>query len=642
MLSVNYSPEPVRGEITPAEIELLRHVTVTVNRYPIMWRGEVVLGERDKLDFEIDIGDLPLDIYSITLELERDEVTQGIPVHWNIRRPTNKVSSSEWMRQMQEEQYAGDCSVTLMYRGFPVPAFTATILFQVTRLAQQHYEYMREVLKEQNEKVLYSERGRTHELAILTGAKTTAAARYDVVAAHYDRFMTVLPNILDQPHRILREIVAKQPANSTHSLNYRSLRIAARSGAHWSPLPVQEPKPIEELTSKPDPKTISPAYNESWKNRLLERLQKKQKAAHPTPAKVLPTLLPVPRLEETYDTYENRFLKMTTLKLMNFTKTVEAQLLEETRMCEIERKRSSRKRATNLAARITVNNQCMSNLRLMRSRLQKTLKTSFLEQVGKMGTRRTSVVLRENRYYRQIRIIERDIEVDLNLSASTIGLDKNENYVRLSSVNQLYEFWTTVTVLQTMAERLGFNIMAKDGRPVSQSTLLAKSNRLNYILQSGGSIELLSPNGRRVMVHFDREYPNAKLDEFDQVPYGYYVPYGFGSTKRRPDIAIEVFHEDERVPKIIVLDATYSRDPRTLYTKYQYRDSIRDFTRTDPMSNTPARPVVAAWVIFPDDMHRLEHDEFRFGQLPLQPSPDAPTQLVPILRKLLQLAGALD
>ena len=98
----------------------------------------------------------------------------------------------------------------------------------------------------------------------------------------------------------------------------------------------------------------------------------------------------------------------------------------------------------------------------------------------------------------------------------------------------------------------------------------------------------------------------------------------------------------ERVPKIIVLDATYSRDSRTLYAKYQYRDSIRDFTRTDTQSSTPARPVVAAWVIYPDYPNRLEHDEFRFGQLPLQPGPQACDQLTVVLRRLLFLAGALE
>jgi hypothetical protein len=68
---------------------------------------------------------------------------------------------------MQEEQYAGDCSVTLLYRGLPVPGFTSNIQLQVTRLAEQHYEYMRDVLKRQNEQVLYSHKGRAHEISML-------------------------------------------------------------------------------------------------------------------------------------------------------------------------------------------------------------------------------------------------------------------------------------------------------------------------------------------------------------------------------------------------------------------------------------------------------------------------------------------
>ena len=92
--------------------EMLRQIHISVNHYPLPWRGEIYLQERDRLEFEVDTGDLPLDIYSITLELERDDVTQGIPVEWNVRRPNNKVSTREWQQKMQEEQYAGDCSVT--------------------------------------------------------------------------------------------------------------------------------------------------------------------------------------------------------------------------------------------------------------------------------------------------------------------------------------------------------------------------------------------------------------------------------------------------------------------------------------------------------------------------------------------------
>src|SRR5689334_7773196 len=112
-----------------------------------------------------------------------------------------------------------------------------------------------------------------------------------------------------------------------------------------------------------------------------------------------------------------------------------------------------------------------------------------------------------------------------------------------------------------MVEKMGFTVMAKEGRPVNLSSLLLRNTRFNYILQNGGSMELISPLGRRVVVHYNREY----ISREDQtvatglIHYGYHNPVGMGSTKNRPDLAIEVFHEDERVPKIIVLDATYSR-----------------------------------------------------------------------------------
>ena len=223
----------------------------------------------------------------------------------------------------------------------------------------------------------------------------------------------------------------------------------------------------------------------------------------------------------------------------------------------------------------------------------------------------------------------------------------------------MYEYCVTVVILQTMVEKHGFTVVAKEGKPVNN---LTSKIRFNYILQSGSSMELVSPLGRRVVIYYDREYRSFSgyrpardyaysADDYDALDaeelggpsyYGYYAPPGLGSTKRKPDIAIEVFEEGERVPKIIVMDATYSRDRRTLYAKYEYRDSIRDFTKTDAQSNTLARPVVAAWAVYPDDPNRLEHDEFRYGQLPLQPSPRATDQLAAILRQLLRLAGALE
>lgn len=662
------------GEISDTELEMLKHVLVKVNRQYLPWRGEVELGERDRLNFEIDIGELPLDIYSITLELERDEVTQGIPVEWNVLKANYKSSTREWQQRMQEEQYAGDCSVTLLYRGLPVPGFSANIQLQVTRLAEQHYEYMREMLKAQNEKVLYSHRGRTHELSMLAGAKSAAAVRYEIVATYYERMMKVLPDILDQPHRELRRLITRVPANTIKALNFDSLKLAARDGTSWTVIP-NEPTQQElarelamqqELARKP---TSASQDLSGWQARLLKFQEQKEKR-RPKPVdsatlKVLPNSVPLPQLEESFDNYENRFLKVTVKKLIALTKVVQQQLELEIRTARQEQNRSSRTRSQVLITRTKLNEQFVSVLVQMRARLEQKVTTSFLAPLGPLGPRRTSVVLRENRYYRQIRQIASEIEDDLDLVNSTIGLEQQNKNVRLSSINQLYEYWVTVIVLQTMVEKLGFTVVAKEGKPVNSP---ATKTRFNYILQSGGSMELVSPLGRRVMVYYDREYRNyqtqrnlgASYNNFGDEPefeyenylseqqsgpnyYGYYEPPGsVGSTKRRPDIAIEVFGEGERVPKIIILDATYSKDRRTLYAKYEYRDSIRDFTKTDALSGTLARPVIAAWAIYPEDMRYLEHDEFRYGQLPLQPNLKASEQIIPILRQLLHIAGALE
>lgn len=663
--SLTPSPAWRSGEISGEELELLQQVRVLVNRQYLPWHGEVGLGERERLTFEIDAGDVPLDIYQLTLELERDEVSQGIPVEWNVLRANYKVSTREWQQRMQEDQYAGDCSVTLLYRGLPVPGFTSNIQLQVTRLAEQHYEYMREVLKRQNEKVLYSHKGRAHEISMLAGVKTVASARYDIVAAYYQRMVNVLPEILDQPHRVLRRMITNVPANTVNALTYNSLKLASRSGSQWIILPGDKRAAeaiVEgaEIEDKPKAKPEGPPLNrlQTQLMKVQRKLEKSRSTSRPLShgVRALPTRVPMARLEEAFDTYENRFLKMTVKKLINLSKLVQRQLEDEIRTARQEQNRSSRTRSQALALRIKTNEDYIHNLKRMRARLEGNVNNSFMADLGPLGPRRTSVVLRENRFYRQVRRVESDLDEEVDLVSSTIGLEQASRSVRLSSVNQLYEYWVTVIILQTMVEKLGFTVVAKEGKPVNN---LTSKIRFNYILQSGSSMELVSPLGRRIIVYYDREYPSYNgyrtsreyTDDFDTHEneemggpnyYGYYAPVGMGSTKRKPDVAIEVFEEGERVPKIIVMDATYSRDRRTLYAKYEYRDSIRDFTKTDAQSSTFARPVVAAWVVYPDEPSRLEHDEFRYGQLPLQPSIRAADQLAAILRQLLRLAGALE
>lgn len=671
MLSDNFrygGPSPVRTgqSYTPtllpagsqsldldSNAEILKQVRISVNHYSLPWRGEVYLQERDRLEFEVDIGNLPLDIYSIALELERDDVSQGIPVDWNVRRPNNKVSTREWQQRMQEEQYAGDCSVTLLYRGVPVPGCTANIQFQVTRLAVQHYEYMREALKEQNEQVLYSKRGRTHELVMLDSNGSPAAMRYQVVRDYYEKLMAVLPDILDHPHCELKTIITNSPANTIKAFNYASIKLAARSGAQWTTINVAIPAEVAELELPHAKPTALPADSNAPLSEWQKKLQKihkdneKLRSERRPIAKlqrIIPNRVPLQHLEESYDTYENRFLKMTLEKLLELTGLVEMRLLDEMRVAQTEVARSSRIRTLALAALINKNKGLITDLRRMRDRLRTLIQSSFLAKLGKVGLRRTSVVLRENRYYRRVRQIEAALEDSIEVVSSTVGLEKAGQSVRLSSVNQLYEYWVTVVTLQTMVEKMGFTVVAKEGRPVNLQTALARnSSRFNYILQSGGSMELTSPLGRRVMIYYDREY--LAPDQTNQVQplyYGYYAPAGLSTTKRKPDIAIEVFGEDEKVPKIVVLDATYSRDPRTLYAKYQYRDSIRDYNHTDALSGTPARIVTSAWVVYPDSADHLEHDEFRYGQLPLQPGPNAADEMAKVLRQLLRVAGALE
>ena len=150
-----------------------------------------------------------------------------------------------------------------------------------------------------------------------------------------------------------------------------------------------------------------------------------------------------------------------------------------------------------------------------------------------------------------------------------------------------------------------------------------------------------------MVVRFDMEYPSVWADA-DLVRDGRPVRYGvdrriWAGAKGRPDLAIEVWDDQHaaEVPRIVVLDATWSGRLDNQAAKFLYREAIRDFTRYEP-SGKPARPVVASWAVYPGPPEEADYEEdFRTGRLPLDPTPDAAEVLAPYLERMLALAGAL-
>ena len=695
-----FAPFPPAPSGAPAldigqHLALLDKVRVRLNNRDIVWGGEFTLRENERLTFEIDTSaaipdesETPLVIYDLTVELERDSATQGIPVTWNVVDANHKRNTADWQVRMQEEQYAGDTSISLIYRGVPVAGKEANIHFQVSRLNQEHYEYMVAVLKEQNDQVLYNTQGRAH--IYLENAETPASTRYQIWRGYFERLSAVLPKIIDAPHQELRRYIEPAPANSLNSLTYASLALAARTGANWQRIagnvaPPAAPllpgaRPLPTPTRPPLAKPATPVAKVGQSPRSLNNLadlqilaaakdeeRKARLASRKTDdSRVVPTRLPRVRLDPSFDTYENRFVKALCLKMVRLAHDVNGQLVAEIETATRTMRSGSKRQSAALQLRIAAQTTQRDDLAACRQWIADTIRNSFLTDVGTLPRRRLSTVLQENRFYRQIRIIATELERDFVASASTVaGLDRRGQAVRLSSVNRLYEYWVVVVTLQALVERLGFTVVAKEGRPIGGEGLIGKQARrqFNYVLQNGATMELRSTNGKRVVIHYDRVYPQAGEGiGADGAPvtveYGYYNAKGrFAAAKQQPDIAIEVFEPDERVPRIIILDATYSRDQRTLYAKYQYRDTIRDFTRRDELATAlgaglrddtqpepfiPARPVVAAWVVYPENFAQLEHDEYRYGQLPLQPGPAALDQMAAILTPLLRLARAID
>src|SRR5205814_1110293 len=156
-------------------------------------------------------------------------------------------------------------------------------------------------------------------------------------------------------------LITQASVNTAAALNFSSLKLAARSGAQWTILPndkrgaeaLVEAELLDKPPTKPAP---APPLNalQAQLMKVQRKLEKSRPAAKPMPAGVraLPTRVPLPRLEEYFDTYENRFLKMTVKKLIGLSRLVQQQLEEEIETARREQARSSRTRAAALAGRI--------------------------------------------------------------------------------------------------------------------------------------------------------------------------------------------------------------------------------------------------------------------------------------------------
>ena len=269
--------------------------------------------------------------------------------------------------------------------------------------------------------------------------------------------------------------------------------------------------------------------------------------------------------------------------------------------------------------------------RLRRRCLEGWVRESFLAHVTPAAPRATDLVWRDNPYYRRVRRVRARLEDELRRAQDMLYSDA---VMPTLTVNQTYELWLAMITLRTLcAPGIGCKLVKKGGRPVGMNA------PGSYLLNRGSDAELLSPTGKRLVLRFDMAYPVAGTG-----PVQYGVDRAFWrEAKRRPDLAIEVWDDKMRaqVPRIIILDATWSMVFDAHAAKYLYRETIRDFTRADD-NGKPARPVIASWVVYPGDASTADYEEdYRTGRLPLTPGPGAGATLAPYLTEMLKRTGAL-
>ncbi|MGI8586437.1 MAG: hypothetical protein ACR2M0_01930 [Chloroflexia bacterium] len=583
---------------------------------PVAWGSEVELAAGAPPALSLHCGpDVPRGGAALGLQLDVDADPEDLPsgyravvggepvgmesLSWGVRS-----ARREWQQQFAARRYVGETLVMLTEHGQPVAGAEILLRFRLDDADQARYDYMRAALSAQDRRAVRELGG----IVALRGGEAGATprsrleARWDAIRKAHEGLGPALRPILSSPHT---------------ALSY------AHDTIEWS-----------EQMGAADLSGSSPAPGTPWMR---------------VPARAglavtrLPRRFTRPHVELRYDVPANRYVRDTVDLLINEARSLErdagklaediqTRLAGATHRHRRERLERALDRCRNLAA---------GAHRLRQRSVASWLTTGFLGSVRPAKPSATDLVWRDNTYYRRVRLIRHVLDAELR--AAEDALLDNDMVTPYASINELYELWMTMLLLDTLCTRLDCRLLAKGGRPV----VAAPDAQPSYLLNRGSSAELRAPSGKRLVVRFDQEYP-ALTVESDYRQRARPPAYGvdrrvWAAAKGRPDIALEVWDDasEVRVPKIIVCDVTWSVRLDTQVTKFLYREAIRDFTTTGA-SGQPGRPVVASWVVYPGAPAEVDYeDDYRTGRLPLAPDAGAGAALAGYLEPLLALAEGL-
>lgn len=328
------------------------------------------------------------------------------------------------------------------------------------------------------------------------------------------------------------------------------------------------------------------------------------------------------RSENTFDTYENRFVKFTLEKMGNWLAEAYRNIGGDERYSEDFR----------------------SSLEKRSARFAQDWRTPILKGVGRFqASAGGSLVLQMRPGYAQIRIVW-DLMHSLFTSES-LGTG-NHFSVGFNSLAALYEFWCFVTMRDLLVEILGETEVVCE--PVMASGLT-----IGKVLEDALSGE--DTKGVKSM-GYRYEFQGQKIAELMfQQSYGPEMDKDGSAYARpfyqRPDIVLRVFQGTHSYTYLF--DAKYQLEaggdlvdaaPRAaLDQMHRYRDAI--LYRQQGGSGKIARDVVGAYILFPGDEERdggklfdytVTMEEQNLGAFPLLPNKCK--QLTAFLRHLLARA----
>jgi hypothetical protein len=580
----------------------------------LAWGGEheVILGWPMDLTLNWNPARLPYNsALGLTFQLPPDP-EDPMPASrdheaWSLRMqlvaPGKLAASQEW-HQFAVQRYTGETLLMLTQYGQPIKEAHCLLRFTLSEEDQNRYDYMIEALGAENLYVVHAEGGVVGRVSSAFGLSPTGRleTRWAALQKAHEQLASSLPPILASPHAALQH---------------------AQKIVEWS-----EHMPLHALRG------ATPASGTSWMAAFVDTAGA---ATH------LPRRFALRTVEERPDTPANRYVRNTIDLIISEARNVEKDAAERTgkALARLEDILHPRWRQW-LEGSITHYERIAEAAKHIRKHsAQAWLSSGVMKDMPSAIPRTTDLVWRDNAYYRRIRTIRDNLERELKAADNAIYT--NDKVTPAASINSIYELWLAMILLKTLNTTLRCDLLKWGGRAV-----FAKPTRSpTYLPNRGSCVELRAPSGQRLVLRFDMEYASKWLDSEIDSQKGA-IPYGvdrrlWPNAKGRPDLALEVWNDepDSRVPQIAIFDATWSSRLDTRLVKFLYRESIRDFTRHG-ISGKPARPVVAAWVVYPGPIAEADHeDDYSMGQLPLDPGPNAEATLAEYLKHMPALSSAL-